>query len=177
MLRKKELQWFYQEGASRIFPDAWEDFIAIIPVAERRDLLKAYYERLISVDRDRRIEAARSWSVWEGRTSRLVPDPTIADRFGDAHFAEAFARIEAHYFVNGGFFHSETTLLEHTKRLRTVPGVIVHGRYDVVCPVENAWELSKAWPEAKLIIVPEAGHSAHEDGITSELVRATDSFR
>ena len=176
MLRSKEIQWFYQSGASYIFPDAWEGYLAPIPEEERDDLVGAYYRRLTSPDAAVRQVAARAWSTWEARTSKLVPDAGLIRRFGDDDFADAFARIECHYFVNGGFFEREEQLLEDVGRIRDIPAVIVQGRYDVVCPMVSAWELHRAWPEAELRVVETAGHSASEPGIVSALVEATDGF-
>jgi proline iminopeptidase len=177
LLRKKEIDWYYQEGASRIYPDAWEGFLAPIPEEERGDLVRAYYQRLTSDDDEVRIRAARAWSVWEGSTSTLAGDPKLVQKTSAPRFAEAFARIECHYFINGGFFERDDQLLANVDAIREIPGVIVQGRYDVVCPTMSAWELSKAWPEARLEIVQEAGHSAMEPGITRMLVEATDQFR
>jgi len=177
LLRRREIDWFYQEGASRIFPDAWEPYLAQIPAAERSNLLAAYHRRLTSDDPATRLRAARAWSIWEGSTSRLFPDPELIARTGEDTFATAFARIECHYFVNRGFLETDGWLLEQAGRLRGIPGVIVQGRYDVVCPLESAWALHRAWPEAELKIVPDAGHSASEPGIVHELVTATDRFR
>ena len=177
LLRRREIDWFYQEGASRIFPDAWEAYLAEIPPAERGDLLAAYHRRLTADDPATRIRAARAWSVWEGSTSRLFPDPELIARTGEDTFAIAFARIECHYFVNRGFLESDGWLLAQAGRLRGIPGVIVQGRYDVVCPMESAWALHRAWPEAQLRIVPDAGHAASEPGIVHELVTATDRLR
>ncbi|MCC7061594.1 MAG: prolyl aminopeptidase [Planctomycetes bacterium] len=176
MLRRSELLWFYQEGASHIFPDAWEGFLAPIPPRERGDLMTAYYKRLTSRNRAVRKEAAKAWSVWEGTTSKLFTDPAVIKRFGGGRFADAFARIEAHYFVNKGFFEHDDQLLRNVHRLRKIPAVIVQGRYDVVCPATSAWDLHRAWPEAKLVMVPDAGHSMTEPGIRSALIEATDSF-
>jgi proline iminopeptidase len=177
LCRPKEIQWFYQKGASFIFPDFWEKYLAPIPVSERGDLVKAFYQRLTSDDRETRINAARAWSVWEGSTSRLHPDQELMHDFDDPEFAIAFARIECHYFINNAFFKTDNWLLENVSKLKGIPTEIVHGRYDVVCPVENAWELKKAFPEAKLHIVPDAGHSAMEPGILSQLVQTMDGFR
>lgn len=177
LLRQREIAWFYQEGASRIFPDAWEAYLAPIPVAERSDLLAAYHRRLTADDPTTRIRAARAWSVWEGSTSRLLPDADLIARTGEDSFAIAFARIECHYFVNRGFLESDGWLLTQAARLRGIPGIIVQGRYDVVCPMESAWALHRAWPEAELRIVPDAGHAASEPGIVHELVSATDRLR
>ncbi len=176
LLRQKELKWFYQEGTSYIFPDAWEQFIKPIPVEERHDFIAAYYKRLCSPDRNIRIEAAKAWSIWEGSTSRLYPDPNAAENFGRDNFADAFARIECHYFMNKGFLENEDQLLHHIDRIRHLPAVIVQGRYDVVCPMTSAWELHQAWPEAEFVVVPDAGHSMMEPGIRSALIEATDKF-
>ncbi|MGA7936487.1 MAG: prolyl aminopeptidase [Kovacikia sp.] len=176
LLRRKELLWFYQAGASYIFPDAWEKYLQLIPPAERGDLLTAYYKRLTSPDLPTRLEAARSWSVWEASTSKLLQDPDLIERFGTDQFADAFARIECHYFVNQGFLQSEDQLLQQVDRIRHLPAVIVQGRYDVVCPMISAWELHRAWPAAELIVVPDAGHSMTEPGIRSALIEATDRF-
>ena len=176
MLRAKELQWFYQEGTSYIFPDAWEEYVKPIPEEERHDFIAAYYKRLTSPDMETRLEAARAWSVWEASTSKLIQDPNLMQRFANNNFADAFARIECHYFVNKGFFEPEDQLLRNADRIRHIPGVIVQGRYDVVCPMISAWELHRAWPEAELIVVPDAGHSMSEPGIRSALIDATDKF-
>jgi proline iminopeptidase len=176
MLRRWELEWFYQEGASRLFPDAWEPYLQAIPEAERGDLIAAYHRRLTSPDEATRLAAARTWSVWEGATSFLRVDPAFVIGHEDAAFALAFARIENHYFVNGGFFDDENQLLRDVARIADIPGVIVHGRYDVVCPIQSAWELHKAWPKAELMISPTSGHSAFEPENVDALVRATDSF-
>jgi proline iminopeptidase len=176
LLRRAELLWFYQDGASALFPDAWEAFLAPIPSAERGDLMKAYHRRLTSDDPATRLEAARAWSVWEASTSFLLQRPDyIANAAGD-DFALAFARIEAHYFVHRGFLEREQQLIENIGRLRHIPSVIVQGRYDVVCPMASAWQLHRAWPEAELVVVPDAGHSAFEPGILEALVAATDRF-
>ena len=173
MLRRSELLWFYQEGASHLCPEAWEQYLAPIPPRERGDMMKAYYKRLTSPDRRVRLRAARAWSIWEGSTSKLHTDPALIKRFGGGKFADAFARIEAHYFVNRGFFDRDDQLLRDAKKLRRIPGVIVQGRYDVVCPIRSAWDLHRAWPAAKLVIVPDAGHSMSEPGIRSALIEET----
>ncbi len=177
MLRQKELQWFYQSGASYLFPDAWENYLQPIPVAERDDLLTAYYSRLTSDDPQVRLTAARAWSIWEASTSKLLPDPAMQQKFGEDQFAMAFARIESHYFVHRGFLESEDQLLRQVNRIRHLPAVIVQGRYDVVCPMVTAWELHQAWPEAELIVVPDAGHSMTEPGIQTALLNASDRWR
>ncbi len=177
MLRQKELRWFYQEGASYIFPDAWEQYLAPIPMAERGDMIAAYYRRLTSKEAGVRLQAARAWSIWEAATSFLAQDPLHISRAGEDSFAEAFARIECHYFVNKGFFTRDDQLLAGVDIIRRIPAVIVQGRYDVVCPMVSAWELHRAWPEAAFYIVPDAGHSSMEAGIIDQLVRATDHYR
>ncbi len=177
LLRKREIRWFYQQGADAIFPDAWEDYIAPIPTDEHGDLLRAYYTRLTSDDPTVRLAAAKAWSLWEARTSTLHPDAEIIAHFRDAEFALAFARIECHYFVNGAFFDHDGQLLTNVGRIRHLPTVIVQGRYDVVCPADSAWALHRAFPEADLRIVPDAGHAATEPGNLHELIEATDRFR
>lgn len=176
MLRRKELHWFYQEGANYIYPDAWEHYLKPIPSEERGDLLNAFYKRLTSNDKQTRLDAARAWSIWEGSTSKLYPNDQLIDRFGEEDFAEAFARIECHYFVNRGWFNPEDQLLQNIDRIRHVPASIVQGRYDVVCPTTSAWDLHKAWPEAEFHVVPDAGHSMTEPGIRSRLIEITDQF-
>ena len=177
LLRKSEIDWFYQQGAGALFPEAWQDFLAPIPEAERGDLLSAYHRRLTSDDLAVRQEAARTWSVWEGRTSCLLPNEELIQRTAGDTFSLAFARIECHYFVHGGWVDGDRALLANVPRIRHLPGVIVQGRYDVVCPAVSAWDLARAWPEAVLKIVPDAGHAALEPGIVDELIRATDGFR
>lgn len=176
LLRQQELRWFYQEGASYIFPDAWENYLQPIPLEEREDLIAAYYKRLTSPDATVRSQAARAWSIWEASTSKLFPDLGLQQRFGESYFADAFARIECHYFVNRGFFVTEDQLLCNCDRIRHLPTVIVQGRYDVVCPMKSAWDLHRVFPEAELIVVPDAGHSMTEPGIRSALIDATDRF-
>ncbi len=177
LLRKSEIDWFYQKGASALFADAWEDYLAPIPEAERGDLLHAYYKRLTSTDAAERTRAAIAWSVWEGRTSCLVPNADLIAKNAVDEYALAFARIECHYFVNGGFFPNDRALLDGVDRIRHIPAVIVQGRYDVVCPMETAWALHRAWPEAEFHITPDAGHAALEPGTLHQLVSATDRFR
>jgi proline iminopeptidase len=176
LLRKKEIDWFYQEGASILFPDAWEPYLAHIPEAERGDLVTAYHKRLTSDDPAVRLAAAKIWSGWEGATSKLLPDAAFTGHYEEDEFALAFARIEAHYFVNRGFFGVDDQLLRDAGKIRDIPGVIVQGRYDVVCPIFSAWALHRAWPEADLIISPDAGHSAWEPPNCRALVAATDKF-
>jgi len=177
LLRQKELRWFYQEGAEFIYPDAWETYVNAIPEAERGDLISAYYKRLTDPDPAVRLAAARAWAGWEGSTLSLYPDPGRAQRFTGDAFAEAFARIECHYFVNKGFFAHDGWLLDQVPRFRHIPAVIVQGRYDVVTPALSAWDLKRAWPEADLVIVPDAGHAATEPGIARGLLAATDRFK
>jgi len=176
MLRPSELHWFYQEGASAIFPEAWEHYLAAIPEAERGNLIQAYYTRLTSDDPDVRTAAARAWSIWEAGTSFLQPSDDYVLHAGQDKFATAFARIECHYFVNGGFFEVPDQILRDVPLIRDIPGVIVQGRYDAVCPVTSAWDLHRAWPEAQLDIISDAGHSAYEPGIVDALITATDRF-
>lgn len=176
LLRRSELLWFYQEGTSRLFPEAWESFLEPIPLVERGDLISAYHRRLTHEDPEVRLRAARAWSVWEATTSHLYVDPAHVAHSGESEFSLAFARIECHYFINGGFLRSESQLLDDAERIRHIPTIIVQGRYDVVCPAQSAWELSRALPDAELRIVPDSGHSAFEPGIVSELVLATDRY-
>jgi len=175
LCRPHEIHWFYQEGASRLFPDLWESYLAPIPENERDDMLGAYYRRLTSDNELERMAAAKAWSLWEGRTATLRPSQAVIDHFGNPFTALSLARIEAHYFRHDSFLRPNQILAD-AQRLRGIPGAIVHGRYDVICPVENAWELHKAWPEAELSIVPDAGHSASERGITEALLQATDAM-
>ena len=177
LVRRSEIDWFYQGGCRALFPDAWEDFTAPIPVAERGDLVSAYHRRLTSPDRAVRVEAARAWSVWEGRTSYLIVNEAAVAHHDEDDFALAFARIECHYFVNDCWLEGDKALLNGIDRIRHIPAVIVQGRYDVVCPTESAWALHRAWPEAELVITPDAGHAAFEAGNVDGLVAATDRFR
>jgi proline iminopeptidase len=176
LCRPKEIQWFYQSGASELFPDVWEEYLKVIPESERADLVSAYHRRLTSEDGADRLAAARAWSIWEGSTSKLFFDPSMIEKFSDPEFALAFARIECHYFMNNAFFDSDNYLIEHVGSIRAIPGVIVQGRYDVVCPATSAWDLHLAWPEAQLHIIPDAGHSISEPGIIDALIAATDRF-
>jgi len=177
LLRRRELEWFYQQGCDALYPDAWETYLSVIPQAERSDLINAYHRRLTSDNPATRVAAARAWSVWEGATSFLWQDPSHIASSGEDEFALAFARIECHYFINGGFFTHDDELLRNVDCMRNIPAVIVQGRYDVVCPMRSAWDLHRAWPEADLRIVQDAGHSAFEPGIMHELLEATDRFR
>ncbi|ASU82797.1 prolyl aminopeptidase [Nocardiopsis gilva YIM 90087] len=174
-LRNDELRWFYQEGASHLFPELWETYLEQIPEDERDDLIGAYAKRLNSTDPEVRLAAARAWSMWEGSTVTLVPDPDIRAQHADPDYALAFARIENHYFVHGGFFTPDQ-LIDNAKRLRDIPGVIVQGRYDVCTPARTAYDLHKAWPEAEFTIVDDAGHAFSEPGILHHLIEATDRF-
>jgi proline iminopeptidase len=176
LLRRQEIDWFYQRGCSAIYPDAFEAYQRIIPETERGDMVAAYYRRLTSADRGVQLTAAKAWSIWEGTTLALRPDADRIRSFGADHYAIAFARIECHYFVHGGFLRHDGQLLADAHRLHKIPGVIVHGRYDVVTPLENAWALHKAWPQADLRIVGDAGHAMTEPGNIDELVTATRRF-
>jgi proline iminopeptidase len=179
LCRPREITWFYEDsqGASAIFPEGWEQYVQIIPEAERGDMIRAYYKRLTSEDASVRLEAAKAWSNWEASALKLLPDQSLIDEFNEPEMAIALARIECHYFVNNCFFETDNYLLDNIDRIRHIPGVIVHGRYDIVCPAMSAWDLHRAWPEATLKFIPDAGHAATEPGITDALVRATDSFR
>ena len=175
MCRKSELHWFYQDGASHIFPDAFDHYRDHIPKDEQGNLIEAYYSRLTDSDVDVRRSAAREWTRWEMATSRLFPDPEYLDKAEDLDFAVAFARIECHYFINA-IFVEEAYILNHASKIIDIPTTIVQGRYDVVCPPKSAWELHKALPRSDLIIVPDAGHSMGEVSIARELVKATDAL-
>ena len=174
-LREEELRWFYQEGASHLFPDLWESYLEPIPEQERGDLIAAYGRRLNSPDREERLAAARAWSVWEGSTVTLLPNPALREQYADEDYALAFARIENHYFVNRGFF-TPSQLIAGAERIRHIPGVIVQGRYDVCTPARTAYDLHKAWPEADFHLVDDAGHAFDEPGILHHLIEATDRF-
>ena len=176
LLRKEELHWFYQDGASRIFPEAWSGFLDIIDEDKRDNLMNAYHEIFKSTDKEKRLKAAVAWSKWEAATSSLSYKPSLVEEFSDPEFALAFALIENHYFINKGWFDTENQLIENIDKIRSIPAVIVQGRYDVVCPMKTAWELSKAWPEAEMIIAPSSGHTAFEKEITHALISATNKF-
>ncbi|MEL7284167.1 MAG: prolyl aminopeptidase [Pseudomonadota bacterium] len=177
LLTESEVRWFYQEGASRLFPDSYDRYVAPIPEEERDDLLHAFHRRLTGDDRRARRAAAKAWACWEGETITIQGPSSRPKRFEEDDFADAFARIECHYFVNKGFFPHDGWLLDQVKeKLQTIPGRIVHGRYDVVTPLSSAWQLHKAWPKAHLDIVPNAGHSSLEPGIVDKLIRATREF-
>ncbi|MEW8051577.1 MAG: prolyl aminopeptidase [Candidatus Thiodiazotropha sp.] len=175
LCRDEEIHWFYQSGASRVFPDYWEDFIAPIPQRERDDLLQAYHRRLSGDNDVGRMAAAKAWSVWEGRTASLHPNLAVVSFFSDAHTALSLARIECHYFINHAFLRPNQLLLESGK-LAGIPGIIVQGRYDLICPMSSAWELHRAWPASELKVIGDAGHSAAEPGIRDALIEATNKF-
>ena len=174
-LRRQEIDWYYQEGASRIYPDKWERFLAPIAEKDRGDLLHAYHKILTGEDRTAQVAAARAWSVWEGETIRLLPDAALSATHDEDAFALAFARIENHFFVHRGWLE-EGQLIRDAGKLRDIPGVIVQGRYDMACPAETAWALHNAWPEARFEMIEGAGHAYNEPGILDALIRATDSF-
>jgi proline iminopeptidase len=175
LCRDEEIRWFYQEGASWVFPDWWEDFCAPIPEEERNDLLLAYHRRLTGDDELARMAAAKAWSIWEGRTATLLPNPDVRAFFADPQVALSLARIECHYFANHAFLEPDQ-LLRNASRMADIPGVIAQGRYDLICPLRSAWELHRVWPRARLEVVPDAGHAAFEPGIRKALVAATDRF-
>ncbi|MBB5322249.1 prolyl aminopeptidase [Marinobacter oulmenensis] len=174
LCRPRDIHWFYQEGASRVFPDYWQDFLAPIPESERDDLVGAYYRRLTSANELEQIQAAKAWSVWEGRCATLHPNPSVVEHFGHPHVAIALARIECHYFMNQAFLEPDE-IVRNASRLSDIPGVIVHGRYDMVCPMDNALALSNAWPEADFQVIRDAGHSASEPAIVDALIRGVES--
>lgn len=172
LCREQDLQWFYQDGACHVFPDYWQEYKRLIPENERDDFISAYYKRLTGCDDVMRMASAKAWSTWEARCATLRPNPDVVDHFSDPHVALSMARIEAHYFING-IFLQPNQLLRDAHKLADIPGIIVHGRYDIVCPLDNAFDLHHHWPQAKLEIVRDAGHSALEPGIVDALVRAT----
>jgi len=173
--RQKELDWFYQSGASMFFPEAWEGFVAPVPEAERSDLMTAYYRLLNHADQHIQLAAAQAWSTWEGQAVSLLPNPAFVEEFAEAHHALAVARIENHYFVHAGFF-TPNQLIQNAGKLKDIPGIIVQGRYDAICPPQTAWELHQAWPNSELTIVADAGHAVTEPGILHHLIEATDRF-
>ncbi len=175
LCRPEDIAWFYQEGASAIFPDYWKDYISVIPENERDDMVAAYYKRLTSENEAEKSQAAHAWSLWEGRTSTLQPKGSVTDHFDNAQVALSLARIECHYFMNDSFL-SPDQLLQDTHKLKEIPGFIVHGRYDVVCPLKQAYDLHLSWPEANLCIAPNSGHSATEPEIVDALIEATDGL-
>ncbi|OCJ11865.1 prolyl aminopeptidase [Rhizobium sp. AC27/96] len=174
-LTRAELDWYYQFGVSEMFPDKWERFVAPIPADERHEMMAAYHRLLTHPDKAARLEAAKAWSIWEGETITLLPEPSVSSQFEDAEYAHAFARIENHFFVNAGWLE-EGQLLRDAHKLKDIPGVIVHGRYDMPCPAKYAWALHKAWPRAEFHLIEGAGHAASEPGILDQLIRATDRF-
>ena len=176
MLRKKEIDWFYQKGASYIYPDAWEYYISPIPESERYDFVKAYYKQLTSKNDEVRIRASKAWSIWEASTSKLHQSGSYLHHFEDSSVAEAFARIECHYFINGGFFNSDEWILENIEKIKHIPTVIIQGRYDIVCPMTSAWELHRKFPEADFHIIQDAGHSMTEEGIAKKLVEYSNKY-
>ncbi|MES1156935.1 MAG: prolyl aminopeptidase [Alphaproteobacteria bacterium] len=176
LLTKAEIAWFYQSGAGNVYPDAFDRYLSVIPEAERGDLVAAFHKRLTSQDREERLRAARAWARWEGETISIAGPSALPSRFNEDRFVEAFARIECHYFVNNGFFERDGWLLEQGPVYRKIPGRIVHGRYDMCTPLASAWRLKRAWPEAELDIIHDAGHSSLEPGIVDALVRATDAM-
>ena len=176
LLRPSEIHWFYQQGASELYPDSWENYLAPIPVEERDDLLGAFHKRLTSDNEPIRLEAARAWSVWEASASFLIQNPAFMEKLDEPLAALAMARIECHYFMNDGFFNDDNQILNNIDRIRHIPCVIVQGRYDVVCPPRTAWDLHKAWPEADYQLIPDAGHSAFDPSNAKALVAATDRF-
>ena len=175
LCRPKDIEWFYQHGASRIFPDYWQDYLDRIPEAERHDLVGAYYRRLTSPNELEQIQAAKAWSIWEGRCATLHPNPRVVEHFGHPHVAIALARIECHYFMNQAFLEPDQ-IVRDADRLKDIPGLIVHGRYDMVCPLDNAISLSEAWPNADLRIIRDAGHSASEPAIVDALIRGVEEI-
>jgi proline iminopeptidase len=177
LCRPSEIRWFYQDGASNLFPDLWEEYLKPIPVHERGNMVQAYYKRLTSDVEDVRISAARAWSKWEGGTSYLMSKSSAVEEFEDPKKSLPFARIECHYFINNAFFPSENYILENISKLRHIPGAIVQGRYDVVCPATSAWALHRAWPESEIKIIADAGHAASEPGIRAALLEATERMK
>lgn len=177
-LRRRELEFFYQEGSSWLYPEDWEAYIAAIPVEERGDLIGAYHKRITGgLGEEEMKKACKAWSLWEGRTSKLLPDGDFIAHYGEDKFSLSFARIESHYFQNAGFFDADDQLLRDVGKIRHIPAVIVQGRYDLVCPAKTAFDLHKAWPEAEFHLIPDAGHSAYEPGTQAQLLAATDKFR
>lgn len=175
LCREKDLHWFYQEGADRIFPDYWKDYLQPIAQSERGDMMSAYYKKLTGDNELAKMAAAKAWSLWEGRCATLRPHPDVVAHFSDPHLATSLARIEAHYFVNKAFIDAEQ-ILNNAEKLKGIPGIIIHGRYDIVCPLDNAYDLHQKWPGSELHIIRDAGHSALEPSITDALVRATNEL-
>ncbi|MBR32473.1 MAG: prolyl aminopeptidase [Spirochaetaceae bacterium] len=172
LCRDEEIQWFYQQGADRIFPEAFEEYCRAIPEHERSNMIHAFHRRLNDTDPEVQLNAARAWSLWEGSALNLVPDPETMEEFGE--IALALARIENHFFFHNCFFDSDNYILENVEKFRHIPSILIHGRYDMVCPVKNAYDLHKAWPESSLVIVPDAGHAGSEEGIIKALLGATE---
>ena len=175
LCRPKDLSWFYQEGASRLFPDYWDEFVHPIAPEDRHNMMAAYYQHLTSDNQILQMTAAKAWSGWEGKTATLRPNQDVVDSFTEPHRALSLARIEAHYFVNDVFL-PDNFILDNAHKLANIPGVIVHGRYDVICPLDNAYELHQRWPNSELNIIREAGHASREPGIVDALIRATDDM-
>ncbi|MDJ0805541.1 MAG: prolyl aminopeptidase [Gammaproteobacteria bacterium] len=175
LCRDEEIAWFYQQGCSQVYPDYWQDFLAPLPEAARQDILRAYHRLLIGEDEIKRMAAAKAWSVWEGRTASLLPNEAVVNFFSNPHTALSIARIECHYFINHAFLRPNQ-LLDDALKLSGIPGVIVQGRYDLICPMKSAWDLHQAWQDSELQVIPNAGHSAAEPGIRSALVAATTRF-
>lgn len=177
LCRPSEIHWFYQEGASQIFPDAWDEYLKPIPPEEQNQLVKAYYKRLTDTNYKVRLETAKAWSKWEAATSRLIVNKEAIEEFDDPDYAISFASIECHYFMNNAFFATDNWILENVHKIRHIPGYIVQGRYDVVCPARSAWDLHKAWPEAGLTFTADAGHAAAEPGTRSSLIEAMEACK
>lgn len=175
LCRRDEIQWFYQRGANRVFPDYWEEFVGVIPADERHDMVQAYYRRLTGRDEVARMAAAKAWSRWEGRAATLRGSKEVVDHYAYPHNALSLARIECHYFIHDSFL-AANQILDNAAVLADIPGDIVHGRYDMVCPVENAWQLHRAWPRSRLHVIGDAGHSATERGTVDALVRAANQM-
>lgn len=175
LCRKQDLDWFYQAGADRIFPDYWHEFTSMIPEAEQSNLIQAYYERLTGSNELAKMAAAKAWATWEGRCATLRPNPDIVHEFSDPHLALALACLETHYFINNGFIQPNQ-IIANADKLAGIPGVIIHGRYDIVCPLDNATDLHQAWPDAELQIIRDAGHSSHEASIVDALIKATNDM-
>ena len=176
LLRKVEIDWFYQNGCSYIFPDEWENYKSVIPNSEQKNFVKAYYKRLTSKNYEIRIKAAKAWSKWEASTSKLIYNTKSLHQFNNEKIAESFARIECHYFINKGFFESDGWILNNIYKIKNIPNVIIQGRYDVVCPMKSAWDLHKKWKKSNLIILDTAGHSMLEEDIQNKLIEYTDKF-
>ena len=176
LLREKEINWFYQEGANYIYPDAWEKYLKPIKLEDRSNMVNAYYKILTGNDFNLRSQAAKAWSIWEASTSKLFQDNKYLHHFEESHIADAFARIECHYFYHKGFFDEDGWILKNIDQIRSIPGVIIQGRYDVVCPIITAWELHKLWPEAEFYIIQNSGHSMLEEGIRSKLIEYTNKY-